>query len=167
MSDDRCHKSNKNNKSSEAHSSDEAHECVVYDEYIEDEMKLLLTEAMPFFRSHVKEFKEFILSRRDINKSSSILSLCIEFVSVLNLPFNMKRYMMSQSAKIQKCLDDKQLSDGDNGTKNHELKQQLVADWIKSQAPQHRELQIELQKQCLLHYKNEFEQAFLKEFPDS
>ena len=63
--------------------------------------------------------------------------------------------------------DDKQLSDGDNGTKNHELKQQLVADWIKSQAPQHRELQIELQKQCLLHYKNEFEQAFLKEFPDS
>lgn len=132
-------------------------------EILQDEIRLLKEEALPFFHEHVEEFKTYIVDQLSKDKNASLWKLSVEFISVLNLPFNMKRYMVVQSAKIRKCLEEKELSGEVNCSEDNKLKQQLVADWIKAQAPQHREDQIELQKQCLHQFKNEFEKALMKE----
>lgn len=130
---------------------------------LEQEINLLKEEALPFFHEHLEEFKTYVLDQLQEDPNTSLWKISVEFISFLNLPFNMKRYMMVQSEKIRACLAQKELAGEVNCESDNMAKQHFVADWIKCEAQQHRQNQIQLQKQCLNQFKNEFEHALMKE----
>lgn len=130
---------------------------------INDEIQLLKAEVLPFFHEHVDEFKTFVVDKLRQDNEASLWKLSVEFISFLNLPFNMKRYMETQTHKIRVCLQEKLVSGQNDCEIEPSVKQALVSEWIKCEAHQHRVNQINMQKQCLKQFKSEFEAALLNE----
>ena len=129
----------------------------------ESELLLLKSEAIPFFHAHLEEFKDFVIHRLQQDSGISLWKITLDFISFLNLPFNMKRYMEVQTHKIRRCIAEHELNgdlDCQTGDVSH---QKLVADWIRREAKNHREEHIRKQKECLNHFKKQFEEALKHE----
>ena len=100
----------------------------------------LASHAMPFFRRHIGELKQFffehLLSSAD---PISTLSLLKMFLRERKMPFDMRQYMLAQREFICSKLGDESLSP--------EERQAAVSAWIKRYAEELRDQAIE--RQCL------------------
>ncbi|PWJ68535.1 MULTISPECIES: hypothetical protein [unclassified Fibrobacter] len=89
---------------------------------------------LPFFESHVEEFRKFIQEREALGLS--LLEHLKQFIRSVKQPFNMRRYMDVQSTYIRQTLQHR-----------NEDRQQAVSHWIQENAGKHRNRMIQLQ--CL------------------
>ena len=135
------------------------------DPYIpdENELQLLKDEALPFFHEHLEEFRNYVVLKLEDDAKASLWKITIDFVSHLNLPFNMQRYMSVQTQKIRKCLIENEVQNKLDYQSVKVEKQKIVADWIRREAQSHREDQIKAQKCCLNQFKKQFQKALCKE----